>query len=199
MRALLLAVVVVGSGCVTIAPVRRVEAPRLREVPAQTEVKEYEIAGQTPEELRAQLDKAGPVDASGARHDAYTHWFVKWNYPFARSPAGCATGPVTITLTVSMDLPRWVNSDSGPDALKARWQEYLDSLVTHESGHRENAVQAGAEIERALPQLAPQATCEEMDRVANEEGQKVLARFREADVAYDGKTDHGATQGARFP
>ena len=71
-----------------------------------------------------------------------------------------------------------VDAEGGPDSLKVRWQQYLDSLVTHEAGHRANAVQAGAEIERTLPMLAAQATCEEMERLANEEGHKLLAKFR---------------------
>ena len=188
----------VGFGCATASAVR-VGTPALRQVPPQTEVRAYDVAGSSEAELRLQLDKVAPVDANGARHDAYTHWFVKWNFPFARSAAGCATGPVTITLTVSMDLPRWVDAASGEDALKARWQEYLDSLVTHEVGHRAHGAQAGAEIERALPLLPAQPSCEEMERIANLAGDAVLARFRQADLDYDAKTDHGATQGARFP
>ena len=133
------------SGCATVAAGPRAETPRVRDVPANTEVKEYEIRGETEAELRAQLDRAGPQDKDGSRHDAFTHWYVKWNFPFDRQSSSCATGPVTVTVTVSMDLPRWADAEGGPDALKARWQEYLDSLVRHEAGHQAHAVRAGAD------------------------------------------------------
>jgi len=168
-------------------------------VPPGTEVREYDIHGDSEAGLRQEMNRVGPTDdKGGARHDAYTRWFVKWNYPFDQTAAGCATGPVTITLTVSMELPRWVEAESGANALKARWQEYLDALVNHETGHRDHAVQAASEIERALPLLPAQPDCEAMAKSANDAGFALLEKYRQADVAYDAKTSHGATQGARF-
>ncbi len=187
------------SACATVAQGPRAETPRLRDVPANTEVKAYEIHGDDADALRAQMNALGPVDQAGARSDAYTRWFVTWRYPLVETNGTCATGPVTVTLTVSMDLPAWVEAEQGADALKRRWQEYLDALVVHETGHHANAVRAAQEIEQALPAIPAAPSCDEIQRVANAKGHALLEQYRQADVAYDAKTDHGATQGARFP
>lgn len=167
--------------------------------PNDTQVRWYDVEGETETQLRANLDAIGPEDANGERHDAYTSWYVTWRFPFSRGDDGCTTGPVTTDVRVVMTLPRWRGPSDEGDALVRKWRRYLDALMEHESGHRDTGFRAATEIVDALPSLPPQPTCEDAEARANEAARAVLTRFRADDVSYDEATRHGESQGAVFP
>lgn len=167
--------------------------------PNDTQVRWYDVEGDSEQVLRTNLDALGPEDSKGDRHDAYTSWYVTWRFPFSRTDEGCSTGPVTTDVRVVMTLPRWRGPADEKLPLVQKWRRYLDSLVEHESGHRDTGFRAATEITDTLPGLPAQPTCEEAEARANEAARAVLERFRAHDVNYDDETHHGATQGAVFP
>jgi predicted secreted Zn-dependent protease len=164
-------------------------------MPADTFVHWYEVEGQSPAQVRAQLDRLGPVDARGQRHDAFTEWYVTWHFPFARTDEGCSLGPVETKLRVTVTLPRLVDGD----AVGERFDRYLHALWAHESGHRDTGLRAEGELDALLPTLPVQPTCDEAEAAGNAAARAVLERMREEDLAYDLRTRHGETQGAVFP
>ena len=199
-RSVLLLLVVLGvSACSTVAPGQRPETPVLRGISADTEVREYEIRGYSARELRAQMNRLGPKDWSDARYAALTGWDVYWFIQFDRQTEVCGVESVTATLSVTMDLPRWANAESGTGSMKRRWQVFLDQLVWHENIHREYGVRAAAEIEKQLAKLPAMDTCEALEQVANETGNAVVRKFHKQSTHYDVTTKHGATQGAWLP
>ncbi|MGV3620891.1 MAG: DUF922 domain-containing protein [Archangium sp.] len=167
--------------------------------PNDTQVRWYDVEGDDEHQLRANLDAIGPEDAKGERHDAYTSWYVTWRFPFSRGDDGCTTGPVTTDVRVVMTLPRWLGPADPNHPMVKKWRSYLDSLVEHESGHRDTGFRAATEITELLPNLAPQQSCDDAEAKANETARAVLEKFRTHDAAYDEDTRHGATQGAVFP
>lgn len=167
--------------------------------PNDTQVRWYDVDGDTEQQLRANLDGIGPTDSTGERHDAYTSWYVTWRFPFSRTDEGCSTGPVTTDVHVVMTLPRWRGPADPGHPLVQKWRTYLDALMEHEAGHRDTGFRAATEITDTLPTLPPQPSCEEAEARANEAARAVLERFRAHDVSYDDDTRHGATQGAIFP
>jgi predicted secreted Zn-dependent protease len=71
--------------------------------------------------------------------------------------------------------------------------------MLHESGHARNAVAAARKIEAGLTALPPEPTCEALRSKANDLGHALIKEANQADLDYDRATQHGATQGARFP
>jgi len=156
----------------------------------------YDIGGEESFELRAQMDALGPQDDDGARHDAYTKWFVRWFYDYDRSvETQCKLTNVRATVEVKMTMPRWT-SESGE--LATRWQQYLAALRTHENGHVQNAVDAARFIIVDLQQQPPSPDCDSAAQLANAKGNEELELARARDREYDAETNHGATQGATF-
>ena len=76
-------------------------------------------------------------------------------------------------------------------ALAAEWARYSRSLARHEQGHVDYAVARYPAVVRAIKR----ASC----GTANAAAQAQLTLIRKHDAAYDLATQHGATQGARFP
>jgi predicted secreted Zn-dependent protease len=139
----------------------------------------YKIRGATANELRAQMDQLGPVDRFGHRHDMDTQWEVNWNYPFT--------------------FPTWEPPPGASAELVDQWNSYLKLGQIHEDGHKEVALEASREILQAFQATPAQSSCDLLEQEVDQKGQALLEQFRQKEIAYDETTDHGATQGARFP
>lgn len=164
-----------------------------------TEREEYVIEGSSARELRAELDRKGPLDKEGVRHDAYTTWNVTWEYPYERRGDGCASGRVTVKVRIVETLPRWDPPPGTPDDLVRKWRTYLAALETHEDGHAQNGIDGAREVKVALEQIGAQETCDDFETRADRVGDEVMERHRQRDRSYDRETRSGATQGATFP
>lgn len=155
----------------------------------------YDVAGSSASELRAQLDSHRETE----RVDAYTDWQIQWRYDYARSADGCRLESLIVSLDVTLTFPRWTPPEGVSPALQERWRAYLAALEAHEQGHEKLAAQAADEIAAALSSLPLYPSCAELEQAADEAGERVLQRYRQLELEYDRETEHGATQGARFP
>lgn len=189
----------VSSACVTTGRPRVPITLPVTAWPQETQVRWYDIEGDTETQLRSSLDTHGPQDESGDRNDAYTSWYVTWHYAFDESPEGCGIGPVSTQVRVTVTLPRWKGFAEEHHPLNEHWRKYLEALRVHESGHREHGFQAAVEITDSLPTLPRLPTCDAAELAANEAARSILQRYKQRDVDYDEETRHGATQGALFP
>ncbi len=159
----------------------------------------YEISGTTESDLRHQMDQFGPSDGEQIQHDAYTEWYADWYYPNSEIDGDCATGSITVTVTITHTFPQWNNPPDISQELATKWDTYLKALQTHEIGHRQIGLDAGHEILQTLSELSVYPTCTELEQVADKTGQNILDEFRQKELTYDQNTRHGASQGAQFP
>jgi predicted secreted Zn-dependent protease len=152
----------------------------------------YEIAGETAEQLRAAMDRTGPFDDAGTRHDAHTRWYVGWNLR-------CQPTRLVVTLKVTTTLPRWTDQFKAPRALSEQWNRYLDALRVHEAVHQDMARRTADRTSALRKQLAPRPTCDQLVAAMSAMAKGLTDEGQRADVQYDKETDHGRTQGASFP
>ena len=150
----------------------------------------YDIQGSKIAELRAQLDLLGPVDYDGYKSDATTKWFIFWNWP-GYGNRDCHLSQATISYEIEVILPRWNPPENIEAEVIDRWAAYIQALVEHENGHVEYVVNHSSAVLDAIKS----ATCETAELAAN----GVLRSIRQHDIEYDMATEHGRTQGARFP
>jgi predicted secreted Zn-dependent protease len=155
----------------------------------------YDVAGASADELRAQLDLQSEIEQG----DAYTDWQIQWRYDYARSAGGCGLASLTVSLDVTLTFPRWTPPEGVSPGLQEQWLAYLAALEVHEQGHEKLAAQAADEIAAALSSLPLYPSCAELERAADEAGERILEGYRQLELEYDRETEHGATQGARFP
>jgi predicted secreted Zn-dependent protease len=192
--------IILAVGCVSSAlPASPSPAPTssrapIPDVAVSTSTNDYEISGVTENDLRAQMDALGP---SG--FDAYTAWLVRWTYPDVASDAGCAAGPVKVSVLIVYTFPQWDAPPDAPADLVEKWNAYVAALQLHEEGHKDIALEAGNEVRKALSALKAYPSCEALRQSADAAGESVLDKYRRQEAQYDQTTDHGATQGARFP
>jgi predicted secreted Zn-dependent protease len=159
----------------------------------------YEITGATATDLRRQMDQSGSIDRFGHRHDMYTDWQANWSYPYVAGNHSCAVGPVQVTVAITFTFPNWDKPAQASSTLVAEWNEYLNKAQAHEDGHKEIAVEAGHKILYALKAMPVYPSCAALEQAVDQTGQDILEQFRQKELVYDQETNHGATQGARFP
>lgn len=158
----------------------------------------YQVSGNTFDVLRKQMHDYGPVDKTGRHGDAYTDWYVNWSYPYAEDPKGYRTGPIEVKVTIKYILPKWITPQHVPKEKKHEWGRFLQALQIHEDEHKAIATEVARQILEALEGLQAYPTKDELEKHASSTAQQLLEKAREKEIAYDRKTNHGATQGARL-
>ena len=158
----------------------------------------YVVSGASAQEIRSNLNRLGPVSEQG-RHDAMTYWYIRWSYPFERRADSCDTGPVKVSVSIRMQMPQWSPPADAASDVSESWNRYLRALEHHENGHVNHGLQAAREVLEQLQRLDAKESCPAMDLAANAAANRILEDYRQRDKAYDQRTRHGATQGARFP
>ena len=108
-----------------------------------------------------------------------------WKHTYAYDDTDRAGKPrgLTVTLTIEIELPRWVGRDTAPVAEQREWDRFLAALSRHEDGHQEIA-QRGAQ--RMLDRMS-QARAQRADAIYQEEVQKT----QDESDRYDTRTAHG--------
>jgi len=159
----------------------------------------YLVGGETENEIRNSIDRETPVRVKGVSYDAYTDWFVKWNYWWGQSNGLCAITKVETKVSIQFVLPKLKTSDTLPKPLKKKWDIYMKALLSHEDGHKNVSISAANEIESNILNMMPRHTCKQLEVDANHIGNKTLKKFRAIEKEYDRKSNHGVNDGATFP
>jgi predicted secreted Zn-dependent protease len=168
--------------------------------PTVTEQYEYyEISGNSEKELRNQMCRNGCTFNDGKKYDSITTWHVKLDYGYDRAPRACTADSIRVTIAINIRYPKWVRTDDAPQPLVEKWDGYMKNLIMHENGHRDMAVEAAAELSRAVAALPPASSCAELDRDVRALSRERMEKLNADETGYDETTSHGKTQGAVFP
>lgn len=159
----------------------------------------YEVTGQDEKELRDQLTQHGNTWRDGKKYDSVTAWRVKWDYGYQQAEGTCGVEVFRASLDITFRYPKWVRNDDAPRLLTEKWDSYLQNLVMHEQGHRDLAVEAAADLSRAVAGLPPARSCAELDRQVRRLCHERMKQLNRDSEAYDEGTVHGFAQGAVFP
>ena len=157
----------------------------------------YDIRGRSESELKSELNSKGVYD--GRMNDAYTKWYVRWNYGYQSGPDGCSLKEVRTSADINIKLPRWKNENDGPADVREKWSRFIKALEEHENGHLDFGVKTATEIDEALLHMPAYPDCEQMGNAANDKANEILGKYLAEEKAYDAQTNHGVTQGAVFP
>ena len=183
------------------APQRQVQSARdtvTREVLQPDSIVYYDVGGTASAQIRAEMNKLGPVGTDNKRYDAKTTWSVRYRLSPRTIPGGCEIR-AEVSARFFYTMPRWTNLDKASASVSRRWREYYAALLVHEEGHARLARQAATTIQDAFTKLPGNVPCPTLREQHVQVYNIVLEEFRRRQKAYDEETQHGRTQGAVFP
>jgi predicted secreted Zn-dependent protease len=139
--------------------------------------------------MRAVLDQKSIKGFHGL-----TTWKVSYQYRWKTMPDGrCVVTEVVPSFEGEIRMPRWVPGERVGSEQRREWERYSAALKVHEEGHAEN----GQRLAAAIAQLSGmQVTCGAADAAVKQRFDALLQQAQAADLEYDRRTNHGATQGA---
>jgi predicted secreted Zn-dependent protease len=159
----------------------------------------YEIKGDCEKDMHSELCKNGCTWNDGKKFDSLTTWDVKWDYGYDRGAGACSVEAFRVTVDINYRFPIWPQTPGASRELVEKWGLYMGNLVTHEKGHRDLVVRAAEGLSRAVADLPPAPTCDELDRNVRALGRVAMKKMEKDQKEYDATTRHGVTQGAVFP
>jgi len=157
----------------------------------------YTVTGATIREIHESLRQARPGKTKSTL-DGLTVWNVNWRFTLANSGSACKIATFSTTTTITITLPRWMMPTNATGPVKVEWQRYFKALSEHEYGHAQFGLMAGAEVQKRIRETGEDSNCESLKQRVNELCKATIKTYKEQDGAYDQRTEHGATQGARL-
>lgn len=167
------------------------------EVVVTDDTARYPVIGSTVAEIRSQL-RLDRYDLADSEFVGLTKAEVQWQFRLTRVDSACGLAQVAVFLHFETLLPQWLPPSDRPTPLATQWQKFLSATEVHEHGHRNIALHTAAAIAHLLDSLrAP--TCSGLRDIANLDARTEWEIGDRDQRAYDTGTQHGATQGARWP
>ena len=139
------------------------------------------------------LSRFGP-ELGGERVPAVTHQELEWDYQLAGSNDACRLRSAEVLLDITMVLPEWLDAESGPEPLQARWREFEQAVRNHEDGHVRLFIEGARDLLRRI-QRVQAGPCGTVELEVDEQGRISMERFGERQSQYDRDTRGGQTQG----
>lgn len=164
-----------------------------------TDLRWYSVTGTDSKTMWQSIAANGPKGDDGRVFAGRTDWNLGYRYQTRVRDGQCRVTAVTTRLAVVMHMPRWEDEGRATPELRARWRRYLAALREHEDGHRDHGVAATVEVQSRVGGLPPRPDCAGFDAQVRAAANEVVARYAELDREYDRRTEHGLSQGARFP
>ena len=158
----------------------------------------FDVHGSTARELRAELNRLGPVADNGVRGDAYTRWRINWKFDLTERGPDCIASHFVVDLSVTMILPRWLPPAGVPADLVALWDQYSTALRFHEDGHHRIALSAAQEVMRRLEAESRGKSCKALENRLKSTVDAVLVEYQGRQAAYDLETDFGRARGTNI-
>jgi len=162
----------------------------LSNLDAEEILEPYAVTGTTANEIRQSIDQN-----RGRDYDAYTSWFISWQF----TSSLCDGSGLRITVEVRYSVPDWDPPVDAAPALVESWESYVDALFCHEFGHALHGLDAANDVYDELSSIDAGGDCAAQQALADAAFQSIIDEYAALDIAYDDETNHGATMGAVFP
>jgi predicted secreted Zn-dependent protease len=158
----------------------------------------YPVTGKTPDAIRRSInEQRTKLPQMDGAFDAYTKTDISWRYTASRNAGVCAVDSVEVDLGVRIYLPAWEDQAAKPSVAE-QWARYQGALMRHEQRHVEIAKDAADKLAAAL-RAAPPKPCASLQPSLTVVANRILETAHRATAKMDQSSQHGMSEGARFP
>jgi len=153
----------------------------------------YAVTGADFPEIMDSINRSRPARLAPPL-SGLTEWNIHWRIAMSPTEHGCRCSSFTTHTTLTNTLPFWRPPTNATYRMKNEWQRYFGNLATHEAGHSRIALAALAEVHRQVKEVKEAPDYESLRTQINQTVEHVLDRYRQMEVDYDTRTEHGARQ-----
>lgn len=160
--------------------------------PADAEVRSnirysgYPVHGLTAQEIWRDIGRKGPHQLErGLYAQAEAEIRFGWDVTFASSKEACRVRSAMVLLDVNILLPDWADQARGSEALRDAWNSYIAKVRRHEEHHKDVALTAAKEIDRAIMAAPAHRTCRSLEHYIKANAEKILAKERAQQAHFD--------------
>jgi predicted secreted Zn-dependent protease len=149
----------------------------------------YKVYGATAQEIWRDIGRKGPHQPErGLYAQAEAEIRFGWNVAFASSQGACRVKSAVVNVDVTILLPDWADKGRGSQALRQAWGEYIAKVRRHEDYHKDIALVAAKEIDRAIQATPAHRDCKSLERTIKAKTDNILAKERAQQAHFD-RTD----------
>jgi predicted secreted Zn-dependent protease len=105
---------------------------------------------------------------------------------------------IRIDFESTIRVPEWRKPADAPAELVTAWQSYIAALDDHEREHERIALTMAGDLVQRLERMSD-LSCRQLGVDARREAETMSQRMQERQAQFDRDTQHGATQGVRWP
>lgn len=111
-----------------------------------------------------------------------------WDVAYASGGGICRVQSATVHVDINILLPDWVDLARGSPALRSASNDYIAKVRRHENHHKDIALVAAKEIDRAIMAAPAHRTCRSLERYIQRAAERILAWERAQQIHFD-RTD----------
>jgi predicted secreted Zn-dependent protease len=163
--------------------------PAVAEVRSNIRYSGYPVRGLTAQEIWRDIGRKGPHQAEyGLYAQAEAEIRYGWEVAFASVGGICRAESAMVYVDVNIRLPDWVDKARGSQELRNAWNRYISKVRRHEDHHKDIALAAAREIDRAITAAPPQRSCRALEHDIKAVANRILAWERTQQAHFD-RTD----------
>jgi predicted secreted Zn-dependent protease len=136
----------------------------------------YPVYGQTAQEIWRDIGRKGPHQRErGLYAQAEAEIGFGWEIAYASGGGICRVEGATVHADVNIILPQWVDEARGSEALRRAWNSYIAEVRRHEDHHKDIALVAAKELDRAIMAAPAHRSCRALERYIQQAADRILA------------------------
>lgn len=163
--------------------------PAQAEVQTEVRYSGYPVHGATAQEIWRDIGRKGPHQLErGLYAQAEAEIRFGWNVAFASGNGVCRVKTTVVKVDVNILLPNWVDQARGSQKLRAAWKSYIADVRKHEDHHKDIALAAAQQIDKAIKSAPAHRSCRSLERAIKARTDKILEQERAQQAHFD-RTD----------
>ena len=138
----------------------------------------FDVDGVTAAAIFSDMQSKGPnISTKGAHALAATHADYRHESEMVyRRDGRCVTINLTVSLTLTYQIPRWADEAEASEAVRNWWNRIIERIWAHERGHAQIAREGAAELQDALLSVPSAANCDDLRSDLRRTMQRIIAK-----------------------
>ena len=156
----------------------------------------YQVFGTSAGQINNQIYTCTPIVLGSERFAASTDYALAWTVHYIVDDNNlCQVKEPSVNLAIAQTFPNWSPTANASVAISRSWEQFIQNLTRHESGHADIDKSYAEKLITDLSNV-PASDCATINELVAAQARTDIGLLDQANQTYDIQTQHGTTQGA---